>query len=203
MNYQEAMNDESSDHLAQLEKSYELPDGNLFTVLGQERFLCPEVLFQPNLLLSDHVGGEDAMGGIAVSTFKAIQKCDIDIRNDLYANIVLSGGNTMFPGIGERLNKEITALLLVEPAAAAASSTTNTNTTTTETTTTKVEIVAIPNRKYSAWRGGSILASLPGLESICITKEEYDKSGPSIVHSKGSFYHKDQIDTTYINNTGI
>ena len=37
-------------------------------------------------------------------------KCDVDIRKDLYANIVLSGGTTMYPGIGERMTKELTAL---------------------------------------------------------------------------------------------
>ena len=37
-------------------------------------------------------------------------KCDVDIRRDLYRNIVLSGGTTMFPGISDRLHKEITSL---------------------------------------------------------------------------------------------
>jgi actin beta/gamma 1 len=36
-------------------------------------------------------------------------KCDIDVRKDLYGNIVMSGGTTMFPGIPERLSKEVTA----------------------------------------------------------------------------------------------
>ena len=36
-----------------------------------------------------------------------IMKCDVDIRKDLYANIVLSGGTTMFPGIAERMTKEV------------------------------------------------------------------------------------------------
>merc|ERR1711957_236907 len=65
-----------------LEKSFELPDGNII-VIGNERFRCPEVLFQPNL-----TGLE--LDGIADSTFATIMKCDIDIRKDLYANIVLS-----------------------------------------------------------------------------------------------------------------
>ena len=32
---------------------------------------------------------------------------DVDIRKDLYANVVLSGGTTMFAGIGERMTKDI------------------------------------------------------------------------------------------------
>jgi len=138
-----------------LEKSFELPDGNII-VIGNERFRCPEVLFQPNL-----TGLE--MDGIADSTFQTIMKCDVDIRKDLYANIVLSGGTTMFPGINERMAKEITALA---PASI------------------KVKIVAPPERKYSVWIGGSILASLSTFQSMWISKEEYDESGPSIVHRK-------------------
>merc|ERR1719412_3564929 len=34
-------------------------------------------------------------------------KCDVDIRKDLYANTVLSGGTTMYPGIADRMQKEI------------------------------------------------------------------------------------------------
>merc|ERR1719201_607116 len=84
---------ESSD----LEKTYELPDGNVIA-LGNERFRCPEVLFQPSFL------GKEA-SGIHDTTFESIMKCDVDIRRDLYANIVLSGGTTMYAGIGERMTK--------------------------------------------------------------------------------------------------
>lgn len=48
--------------------------------------------------------------GIHETTYNGIMKCDIDIRKDLYANNVLSGGTTMYPGIGDRMQKEITAL---------------------------------------------------------------------------------------------
>ncbi|KAL5060838.1 hypothetical protein RYX36_032442 [Vicia faba] len=37
-------------------------------------------------------------------------KCDVDIKKDLYENIVLSGGLTIFSGIADRMGKEITAL---------------------------------------------------------------------------------------------
>merc|ERR1719421_243703 len=79
------------------EKTYELPDGNVITV-GNERFRCPEVLFQPSFI------GKEA-SGIHDTTFQSIMKCDVDIRKDLYANVVLSGGTTMFQGIGERMTK--------------------------------------------------------------------------------------------------
>ncbi|CAJ1069634.1 LOW QUALITY PROTEIN: actin%2C non-muscle 6.2-like [Xyrichtys novacula] len=138
-----------------LEKSYELPDGQVITI-GNERFRCPETLFQPSF-----IGMESA--GIHETTYNSIMKCDVDIRKDLYANTVLSGGTTMYPGIADRMQKEITAL--APP-------------------TMKIKIIAPPERKYSVWIGGSILASLSTFQQMWISKQEYDESGPSIVHRK-------------------
>jgi len=142
---------ESSDK----EKTYELPDGNIITV-GSERFRCPEVLFQPSFI------GKEA-SGIHDTSFQSIMKCDVDIRKDLYANIVLSGGTTMFAGIGERMTKELSALA---------------------PSTMKIKVVAPPERKYSVWIGGSILSSLSTFQQMWISKGEYDESGPTIVHRK-------------------
>jgi len=140
---------------SELEKNYELPDGQVITI-GNERFRCPEVLFQPALI------GQEAEG-VHKTTYKSIMKCDIDIRKDLYGNIVLSGGSTMFQGIAERMTKE---MINLAPASM------------------KIKVIAPPERKYSVWIGGSILSSLSTFQAMWITKAEYDESGPSIVHRK-------------------
>jgi len=90
-------------------------------------------------------------------------KCDVNIRQDLYKNIVLSGGNTTFPGIADRLRKEITSLA---PSAM------------------KINIIERPERKSSTWIGGSILASLSTFQDMWISKQDYDEFGPTIVHHK-------------------
>ena len=67
-----------------IETNYELPDGHIITI-GSERFRCPEALFSPAM-----IGREEE--GIAQMVYSTIMKCDIDIRKDFYANIILSGG---------------------------------------------------------------------------------------------------------------
>merc|ERR1712080_776381 len=98
--FDQEMEDETES--SEIEKTYELPDGQVI-IIGNERFRCPEVLFKPSFI------GKES-DGIHTTTYDSIMKCDVDIRKDLYGNIVLSGGTTMFTGIAERMQKEITAL---------------------------------------------------------------------------------------------
>ena len=69
---------------------YTLPDGHTVTI-SHERYKCPEALFKPSLI-------GHASPGMHQIIFKSIMKCDLDVRSDMYKNIVLSGGSTMFPG---------------------------------------------------------------------------------------------------------
>ncbi|KAD3640347.1 hypothetical protein E3N88_29570 [Mikania micrantha] len=136
-----------------VEKSYKLPDGEVITI-GAERFRCAEALFQPSLIKME-------ADGIHEITYKSIMKTDVDIRKDLYRNIILSGGSTLFPGLADRMWKEISDLV---PSGV------------------DVKVVAAPERKYSSWIGGSILASLTSFQQEWTSRDEYDESGVSIVH---------------------
>eukprot|EP01083_Nonionella_stella_P187769 690733_1 len=140
---------------SELEKQYELPDGSTITI-GSERFRAPEALFQPNFADWEAVG-------IHAMVFGSIMMCDVDIRKDMYGNIVLAGIGTMFDHLKVRLEKEIKARAPEEMT---------------------IKIIAPPDRKYFAWIGGSRLSSLSTFEDRWISKQEYDESGPSIVHRK-------------------
>jgi len=69
----------------------------------------------------------------------------------------------MFPGIGERMQKEMEALA---------------------PSTMKIKVIAPPERKYSVWMGGSILSYLSTFQQQWISKNEYDEVGPTVVHRK-------------------
>ncbi|KAH3761125.1 actin 11 [Pelomyxa schiedti] len=137
------------------DQTYELPDGQIIT-LGNEAFRCPEALFQPYFL-----GMEAA--GLHESTYNCIMASPEELRADLWSNIILSGGSSLFRGIETRIHKEMTALAPV---------------------TAALRVIAPPERKYSAWIGGSILGSLSTFQQMWMSKEEYDESGPAIVHRK-------------------
>jgi actin beta/gamma 1 len=137
------------------EANFTMPDGQVLTV-GNERFRCAEAMFDPSML-----GMEQK--GIHHLAYQSVMNCDIDIRRDLYKNIVCSGGSTMYPNFAERLQAEIKALA---------------------PSTMHISCVAPPERKYSVWIGGSILASLQAFQEQWVTKEEYDESGAQIIHRK-------------------
>ncbi|KAM0673384.1 actin [Gurleya vavrai] len=138
-----------------LDTKYELPDGTVITI-GNERFRATEPLFKP-----EHLGVEAV--GIDMTCYNSIMKCEVDIRRNLFENIVLSGGTTMYPGLSERITSEIVKLA---------------------PSTMKVKVVAPPERKYSVWIGGSILASLSTFQQMWITKADYEEEGASVVHRK-------------------
>lgn len=144
---------ESSEH----QKIYELPDGSTVTV-NSPRFMGPEAIFEPGLIKEG-----DETHGMHKLAYHSIQECDVDIRSELYANVILSGGSTLYEGLPDRLHKELDNLA---------------------PQTGMVKVIATPDRYYSVWTGGSTLSSLQTFESQWITKEEYEENGAEIVHRK-------------------
>ncbi|XP_066928447.1 uncharacterized protein [Clytia hemisphaerica] len=136
---------------------FQLPDGNQVW-LSEERFQAPELLFQPSL-----IGKEQP--GFHMFLEKSVQKCEIDLRSGLYENIILAGGNSMIPGIHERMMTELKAL--VRPK-----------------TSRTIRIHENKHGIDSVWKGASVLSSLSTFESMLITREEYFEYGNKIVHMK-------------------
>ena len=134
---------------------YELPDGRVITV-GNELFKCPEALFQPSLILSKYKTGVHQLVN------NSILKCDAAIRNSLYNNIVLTGGTTMINGFANRLTKELTLM----------------------SSNASIKITSDSALSYSAWKGGSVVASLSSFQNMWVTKKEYEEKGSKIVHEK-------------------
>ncbi|KAF7964642.1 hypothetical protein HWV62_4629, partial [Athelia sp. TMB] len=147
---------EEKDSLGRNEE-FRLPDGNLVQ-LGPERFRAPEILFNPEI-----VGQEDA--GVHQVIVDSINRVDLDLRKSLFSNIVLSGGSTLCRGFGDRLLNEVKKLALKD---------------------VKIKIYAPPERKYSTWIGGSILAGLGAFKKMWISAEEYQED-PDIIHKKSGF----------------
>jgi actin len=134
---------------------YELPDGQKIRI-GDVLIRTPECLFNPSMIGLD-------IPGIHRSIYNSIQKTDMDLRRDLFENVTLSGGTTMYDGLQERLNKELSSLV---------------------SNNTKVKIIAPMERKYSIWIGGSVLATLATFQASWVQQAEYQEVGPSIVHRK-------------------
>ena len=136
---------------------YELPDGT-HVIIKDQRIRSPEALFKPQMI------GKDTIG-ISQACYDSIQKCDIDIKKDLYNCIILSGGNTMFNGLPERFAKDIKVLVP-------------------KSIKEEVKIIASIERKLSIWNGCSIISNISTFESSWITKTQYEESGSTIVHRK-------------------
>jgi len=138
-----------------LEKSYTLPDGQVIQI-GDERFRCAEPFFAPGLLGMDTMGIHELLN-------QSIMQCDLDLRRDLYSNIVLSGGSTMLEGFAQRLEKE---MIHLAPASM------------------RIKVIAPPERKYGVWCGASVMGDLNTFSDMLITRKEYNEVGPKIIHRK-------------------
>ncbi|XP_051821640.1 actin-3 isoform X1 [Antechinus flavipes] len=138
-----------------IQKKYKLPDGRDITV-DKERFLCPEALFEPSVL-------GVPFPGLHKNIYESLIKHDFEIRKIFYVNTILCGGNMSFPGVGERVAKEIK-----EQAPKM----------------TKIKVVVPAECRFSSWFGGSLLTTLNSFQHMWIYDYEYEDCGSSIIHQR-------------------
>ena len=118
--------------------------------IGKERFMCPEVLFKPNLMNLD-------CDSIPSMIYESFMRSDIGLRKELLQNVVLSSGTTLLKGFEDRLKKELMTLFEDQP----------------------FNINASPKRLHSVWIGGSIVGSLALFPQMVVTRDEYREVGPT------------------------
>eukprot|EP00258_Populus_trichocarpa_P022549 XP_024438568.1 actin-related protein 4 isoform X2 [Populus trichocarpa] len=149
---------------------YELPDGQTIEI-GADRFKIPDILFNPSLVqtipgMDNFVEIAPSVRGLPQMVIESINKCDVDIRRELFSSILLAGGTASMQQLKERLEKD---LLEESPQAA------------------RVKVLASGNateRRFSVWIGGSILASLGSFQQMWFSKAEYEEHGASYVQRK-------------------
>ncbi|ETO11834.1 hypothetical protein RFI_25542 [Reticulomyxa filosa] len=160
---------------------YELPDGNVckffFGLSNEFRnvqiFFCtscktqkidvgtvqvkgPEIMFQPKLLNIDQTPVQDLVN-------ESIMKCELAMRRELFNNIVLTGGNTMFSGFQQRLSHELSKLVFKS---------------------VKVKVVSMSYRNYCVWIGAAVLADMPTFREQWMEKSNYSEKGAQFIHFK-------------------
>ena len=137
--------------------------------VGYERFLAPEVFFNPEIYSSEF------LTPLPVLVDDTIQSCPIDTRRGLYKNIVLSGGSTLYKDFSRRLQRDVKRFVDARRA------------TTIELSQGRIQpaqidvsVISHNMQRYAVWFGGSMLASTPEFYSACHTKQQYDEVGPAI-----------------------
>ncbi|CAI4044193.1 hypothetical protein SUVZ_10G2520 [Saccharomyces uvarum] len=142
--------------------------------IGYERFLAPEIFFNPEIASSDF------LTPLPTVVDQTIQACPIDVRKGLYNNIVLSGGSTMFKDFGRRLQRDLKSIVNNRIAQSELLS---------GTKSTGVDVSVISHRKQrnAVWFGGSLLAQTAEFKGYCHTKKDYEEYGPEIVRNFSLF----------------
>jgi actin-like protein 6A len=150
--------------------AYELPDGRTIDI-GGDRFAVSELMFQPTFLdvssfMSSDIDASYQFQGVTKMVQDSINVCDVDIRRELFGNIIPVGGTSMLQGFNERLQRQL------------AGSVASAIKVRVQASTTSIE------RQYGAWVGGSILASLGSFQQMWFSKQEYQEYGASLIDRK-------------------
>lgn len=146
-----------SEKVSTEKRMYKMPDGKDIEMNHKVLSQCGEALFSPQIIGIEHEG-------LGHMVYNSVMKTSVSIRRDLFSNLVVHGGTSLIQGMEQRLQKEVESPNAYN--------------------TRMINVIAPPERKYSSWIGGSILGSLSTFQEMWITKQEYQESGPSIIHRK-------------------
>ncbi|KAL7418531.1 Actin-related protein 3 [Cryptotrichosporon argae] len=138
--------------------------------IGYERFLAPEIFFNPEIYSSDFLTPLPEV----VDT--VIQTSPIDVRRGLYKNIVLSGGSTMFKDFGKRLQRDVKAIVDGRIAGSEQRSGSLI-----KSSGVDVNVISHKRQRYAVWYGGSLMASTPEFYNVSHSRADYEEYGPSLV----------------------
>ncbi|RUP45573.1 actin family [Jimgerdemannia flammicorona] len=144
--------------------------------VGFERFLAPEIFFNPEIASSDYLTPLPEV----VDT--VIQSSPIDTRRGLYKNIVLSGGSTMFKDFDKRLKREIkrTVDFRVKRSEELSGGSVKAK-------DVEVNVISHKKQRHAVWYGGSLVSVIADFHTYCHTKAEYEEHGPSIARHNRVF----------------
>ena len=140
-------------------RPFEMPDG-WNQVFGAERFRPAEPLFDDSAAIVDEITTLKPKPEYTIPRLinSSLMACDADSRANLLNNVIVVGGGSLLQGMVRRIEVEITLMFPGPRVRVSAASST-------------VE------RRYAAWIGGSILASLGTFHQNWISKKEYDDHG--------------------------
>mmetsp|Transcript_14985 Transcript_14985/g.47679 ORF Transcript_14985/g.47679 Transcript_14985/m.47679 type:complete len:469 (-) Transcript_14985:307-1713(-) len=146
---------------------YELPDGTV-VMIGPDRFKSGEMLIHPESdgAFGTHLAGSDSPPMSLPDTLSsALQSVHVDLRREMAQQLILVGGGSLLPGTVERLTKELLQSL---PSALKP----------------RFLTPAKPERLFSVFTGGSILATLGSFQQLWISRAEYDEHGAALLAAR-------------------
>ena len=154
-----------------------LPDETRIHI-SDEKFEAPEILFSPYLIGMD-------VNGIPEMMYKSINNCPIDLRKNLYGNLILSGATTLFPGFASRLELEMKKLYKEI----------GLKDTNNKKIKININVIDSPRRKYSVFIGASIIANYynsPDSKDYWVSIDEWLECGENAVNKENLIKNKIQ-----------
>lgn len=157
-----------------------------FTVsIDTARFMAPEVLFNPAACAATLTGPPSSSSAVGLASMvdEAVQACPIDTRRALYANLLLSGGNTMFDNFDKRMQRDVQSLVDKRYACIDSSAVGGSR----GRRAPQVRVRRHPEQRYAVWAGASVLGSSSMFHQVVVTRDAYREHGRQLVRCNPVF----------------